>query len=49
MRLINGFVEDLERTLNVTKTELSLRDLWKEETPLKADNLDIDAYLKDVR
>lgn len=48
MELIDDFVADLETTHGVSRTKVSLKDLWKEKTPSGADSTDIAQYLKDV-
>ncbi|KAF2117001.1 amidase signature domain-containing protein [Lophiotrema nucula] len=48
MGLIDKFVQDLEATFDVRKTELSIADLWKEKTPQEARGADITEFLKDV-
>lgn len=39
---------DLEKTHGVKKTEVSIKNLWKKNTPKEADSSDIEEYLKDV-
>jgi hypothetical protein len=48
MDLVDRFVEDLESSHGVKKTQLLIKDLWKETAPSEADNGDVEHYLKDV-
>lgn len=45
---VQGFTENLEKTLGVIKRKISIRNLWKENTPSEADSSDINEYLKNV-
>jgi hypothetical protein len=47
-RLIDKFVSGLESALHVTRTEISLAELWKEDCPDGAEHTDIAEYLKFV-
>lgn len=47
--LIDKYVESLEAALQVTRTHISLADLWKEQCPDGPENADIAEYLKLVR
>jgi hypothetical protein len=46
--LVESFVADLEATHEVQKTEISIKDLWREKTPAKADSSDLTKYLENV-
>lgn len=46
--LVESFVADLKSTHGVKKTEVSIEDLWKENTHKEAGISDIKEYLKDV-
>ncbi|MCJ1248407.1 hypothetical protein MMC30_005624 [Trapelia coarctata] len=47
MRIIDGFVENLESVLGVSKTELRLKDVWAKAPPDGADK-DMSEYLEKV-
>jgi hypothetical protein len=44
--LIDKLVESLESALQVTRTKISLAELWKEQRPDGPNNADIAKYLK---
>jgi hypothetical protein len=46
--LVESFVADIEATHHVEKTEVSIKDLWREKTPAKADSSDLTKYLENV-
>lgn len=46
--LVEEFVADLEKTLGVQKTEVSIKELWAKKTSEEANSSDIEEYLKDV-
>ncbi|KAF2636358.1 hypothetical protein P280DRAFT_510592 [Massarina eburnea CBS 473.64] len=46
--LVEDLVVDLEKTHGVKRTEISIKDLWKERTPKEAESSDIDEYLRNV-
>ena len=48
-RLIDTFVECLESALQVKRTEISLAELWKGDSPDGPEHTDIAEYLKLVR
>ena len=45
-RLIDTFVEGLESALQVTRTEISLAELWKRNSPDGPEHTDIAEYLR---
>jgi hypothetical protein len=45
-QLLISFIEGLERTLNIKRTEISLAEKWKADLPDGPEHKDLEEYLK---
>lgn len=44
--LINQYIKSLESALNVTRTDISLAELWRKECPDRPKHADLEEYLE---
>ena len=49
LKIIESFVNDLEKTMNVKQTRLSFEDIWTRSPPLEAGGASLSTYTKSVR
>ena len=46
--IVNSFVADLAKSLNVTEERLSFKSIWDSHPPLEAEGRTLQEYMKDV-
>lgn len=46
--IIEGFVADLAKSLNVNEKRVSFNSLWDSHPPLEAEGRNLQEYMKDV-